>query len=61
MEIGYLKTSSMLLNEQLKTANTTIDDLKKSNKKIMKLLQTKVTDYKTKVTDYEKQIQDNAI
>jgi hypothetical protein len=45
------------LNEQLKTANTTIDDLKKSNKD-NEALQAKVTDYETKVTDYEKQIQD---
>lgn len=45
------------LNEQLKTANTTIDDLKKSNKG-NEDLQTKVTDYETKVKDYEKKIQD---
>ncbi|NFD30421.1 scaffolding protein [Clostridium botulinum] len=45
------------LNEQLKTANTTITDLKKSNKDNEEL-QTKVTDYETKVKDYEKQIQD---
>ncbi|MBU5440299.1 phage scaffolding protein [Tissierella sp. MSJ-40] len=45
------------LNEQLKTANTTIDDLKKSNKD-NESLQTKVTDYETKVKEYEKQIQD---
>ncbi len=45
------------LNEQLKTANTTITDLKKSNKDNEEL-QTKVTDYETKVKDYEKKIQD---
>lgn len=45
------------LNEQLKTANTTIGDLKKSNKDNEEL-QTKVTDYETKVKEYEKQIQD---
>ncbi|OSA84099.1 scaffolding protein [Clostridium botulinum] len=45
------------LNEQLKTANTTITDLKKSNKD-NEDLQTKVTDYETKVKDYEKKIQD---
>ena len=45
------------LNEQLKTANTTIDDLKKSNKD-NEALQTKVTEYETKVSEYEKQIQD---
>ena len=45
------------LDEQLKTANTTIDDLKKSNKDNEEL-QTKVTDYESKVSDYEKQIQD---
>lgn len=45
------------LNEQLKTANTTINDLKKSNKD-NEDLQTKVTDYETKVKDYEKKIQD---
>lgn len=45
------------LNEQLKTANTTINDLKKSNKDNEEL-QTKVTDYETKVKDYEKKIQD---
>ena len=45
------------LNEQLKTANTTIADLKKSNKD-NEDLQSKVTDYETKVKNYEKQIQD---
>ncbi|NFB57630.1 scaffolding protein [Clostridium botulinum] len=45
------------LNEQLETANTTITDLKKSNKD-NEDLQTKVTDYETKVKDYEKKIQD---
>ncbi len=45
------------LNEQLKTANNTIDDLKKSNKD-NEALQTKVGEYETKVKDYEKQIQD---
>ncbi|AUN11210.1 phage scaffolding protein [Clostridium botulinum] len=45
------------LNEQLKTANATITDLKKSNKDNGEL-QTKVTDYETKVKEYEKQIQD---
>ncbi|NFL75524.1 scaffolding protein [Clostridium sporogenes] len=45
------------LNEQLKTANTTIGDLKKNNTDNEEL-QTKVTDYETKVKDYEKKIQD---
>lgn len=45
------------LDEQLKTANTTINDLKKSNKD-NEDFQTKVTDYETKVKDYEKKIQD---
>ncbi|WP_291563704.1 MULTISPECIES: phage scaffolding protein [unclassified Clostridium] len=45
------------LNDQLKTANATIGDLKKSNKDNEEL-QTKVTDYETKVSEYEKQIQD---
>lgn len=45
------------LNEQLKTANTTITDLKKSNTD-NEALQTKVGEYETKVKDYEKQIQD---
>ncbi|HDK7179212.1 TPA: phage scaffolding protein [Clostridium botulinum] len=45
------------LNDQLKTANATIGDLKKSNKDNEEL-QTKVTDYETKVKEYEKQIQD---
>lgn len=45
------------LNEQLKTANTTIGDLKKSNKD-NETLQTKVGEYETKVKEYEKQIQD---
>ncbi|ACQ52965.1 phage scaffolding protein [Clostridium botulinum] len=45
------------LDEQLKNANTTITDLKKSNKDNEEL-QTKVTDYETKVKDYEKKIQD---
>ncbi|WMJ79543.1 phage scaffolding protein [Clostridium sp. MB40-C1] len=45
------------LNEQLKTANTTINDLKKSNKD-NEALQTKVGDYETKVKNYEKKIQD---
>ncbi|WP_085829385.1 phage scaffolding protein [Clostridium massiliodielmoense] len=45
------------LSEQLKTANTTITDLKKNNKDNEEL-QTKVTDYETKVKEYEKKIQD---
>lgn len=45
------------LSEQLKTANTTINDLKKDNKD-NEVLQTKVTDYEKKVNDYEKQIED---
>lgn len=45
------------LNEQLKTADTTISDLKKSNKD-NEDLQTKVTDYELKVKNYEKKIQD---
>ncbi|KIN80780.1 phage scaffolding protein [Clostridium botulinum] len=45
------------LDEQLKNANTTITDLKKSNKDNGEL-QTKVTDYEIKVKDYEKKIQD---
>ncbi|APC82404.1 phage scaffolding protein [Clostridium botulinum] len=45
------------LDEQLKNANTTITDLKKSNKD-NETLQTKVGDYETKVKDYEKKIQD---
>lgn len=45
------------LNEQLKTANTTITDLKKSNKDNEEL-QTKVTDYETKVKDYENKIKE---
>ncbi|MBU3193473.1 phage scaffolding protein [Clostridium algidicarnis] len=45
------------LSEQLKTANTTITDLKKSNGD-NETLQTKVKDYETKVKDYEKQIKD---
>lgn len=45
------------LNEQLKTANTTINDLKKSNGD-NESLQTKVGEYETKVKEYEKQIKD---
>ncbi|MEW8955600.1 phage scaffolding protein [Clostridium sp.] len=45
------------LNEQLKTANTTINDLKKNNKDNEEL-QAKVGEYETKVNEYEKQIQD---
>lgn len=45
------------LDKQLKTANTTITDLKKDNKDNEEL-QTKVTDYETKVKEYEKKIQD---
>ncbi|WP_125153107.1 phage scaffolding protein [Clostridium rectalis] len=45
------------LNEQLKTANTTINDLKKSNGD-NESLQIKVGEYETKVKEYEKQIQD---
>jgi hypothetical protein len=45
------------LNEQLKTANSTITDLKKDNKD-NEDLQTKVGDYETKVKGYEKQIKD---
>ncbi|GAA0122243.1 phage scaffolding protein [Clostridium faecium] len=45
------------LNEQLKTANTTIGDLKKSNID-NEALQTKVGEYEAKVKGYEKQIQD---
>jgi hypothetical protein len=45
------------LNEQLKTANTTITDLKKGNAD-NETLQTKVGEYETKVKTYEKQIQD---
>ncbi|OSB16700.1 scaffolding protein [Clostridium sporogenes] len=45
------------LNDQLKTANATITDLKKSNKDNGEL-QTRVTDYESKVKDYEKKIQD---
>ena len=45
------------LEEQLKTANTTINDLKKDNKD-NKDLQVKVTDYEKKLEDYEKQIKD---
>lgn len=45
------------LSEQLKTANTTINDLKKDNKD-NEGLQTKVTDYEKKLEDYEKQIKD---
>ncbi|MEW8955769.1 phage scaffolding protein [Clostridium sp.] len=44
------------LNEQLKTANTTIEDLKKNNTD-NETLQSKIGEYETKVTDYEKQIQ----
>lgn len=45
------------LNEQLKTANTTITDLKKNNKD-NETLQTRVGEYETKVKEYEKQIKD---
>lgn len=45
------------LDKQLKTANTTINDLKKDNKD-NEVLQTKVGEYETKVKDYEKQIKD---
>lgn len=45
------------LNDQLKTANSTITDLKKSNTD-NETLQTKVGEYETKVKDYEKKIQD---
>lgn len=55
---GYIdKNKFDTLEEQLKTANATIDDLKKSNKG-NEDLQTKVTEYETKVSEYEKQIQD---
>lgn len=43
------------LNQQLKTANTTIADLKKDNKG-NETLQVKVGEYETKVKEYEKQI-----
>lgn len=55
---GYIdKNKFDTLEEQLKTANATIDDLKKSNKD-NEDLQTKVTEYETKVSEYEKKIQD---
>ncbi|MEG0371602.1 MAG: phage scaffolding protein [Clostridium sp.] len=52
-----LKGQKDNLDEQLKTANETIGDLKKSNKGNEEL-QTKVTEYETKVTEYETKISD---
>lgn len=45
------------LNKQLKTANTTILDLKKNNKDY-ETLQVKVEEYESKVKEYEKKIAD---
>lgn len=45
------------LSNQLKTANTTINDLKKNNKD-NETLQTRVGEYEIKVKEYEKQIKD---
>ncbi|MCS4448643.1 phage scaffolding protein, partial [Clostridium botulinum] len=52
-----LKDQKTALDEQIKTANATIEDLKKNNKD-NETLQTKVGEYESKVSEYEKQIQD---
>lgn len=54
---GKLKEQKEALDEQIKTANATIEDLKKNNTD-NETLQTKVNEYETKVTDYEKKISD---
>ncbi|BDR66980.1 scaffold protein [Clostridium tetani] len=55
---GYVEKNKFDgVNNQLKSANTTIADLKKDNKD-NEVLQTKVGEYETKVKDYEKQIKD---
>lgn len=51
-----LKEQKAALDEQIKTANATIEDLKKNNKD-NETLQTKVGEYESKVSEYEKQIQ----
>ncbi|MBE1305648.1 scaffolding protein [Clostridium botulinum] len=51
-----LKEQKTALDEQIKTTNATIEDLKKNNKD-NETLQTKVGEYESKVSEYEKQIQ----
>lgn len=52
-----LKEQKVALDEQIKVANSTIEDLKKNNTD-NETLQSKISDYETKVNEYEKQIQD---
>ncbi|MEF9952206.1 MAG: phage scaffolding protein [Clostridium sp.] len=52
-----LKSQKEDVEGQLKTANDTITDLKKSNKD-NETLQTKISEYEGKVTEYEKKIAD---
>ncbi|MBE6058232.1 phage scaffolding protein [Clostridium sp.] len=52
-----LKEQKVALDEQIKTANVTIEDLKKNNTD-NETLQSKIGEYESKVSDYEKQIQD---
>ena len=52
-----LKEQKVALDEQIKTANATIEDLKKNNTD-NETLQSKIGEYESKVSDYEKQIQD---
>lgn len=52
-----LKEQKVALDQQIKTANATIEDLKKNNTD-NETLQSKIGEYESKVSDYEKQIQD---
>ncbi|SHI90254.1 Phage minor structural protein GP20 [Clostridium amylolyticum] len=52
-----LKEQKAALDEQINTANATIEDLKKNNTD-NNTLQTKVKEYEDKVSDYEKKISD---
>ncbi|EPY2290981.1 phage scaffolding protein [Clostridium sporogenes] len=52
-----LKEQKVALDEQIKTANATIEDLKKNNTD-NQTLQSKIGEYESKVSGYEKQIQD---
>ncbi|NFC87506.1 scaffolding protein [Clostridium botulinum] len=52
-----LKEQKVAVDEQIKTANATINDLKRNNTD-NETLQTKVSEYETKVSDYEKKISD---
>ena len=52
-----LKEQKVALDEQIKTANATIEDRKKNNTD-NQTLQSKIGEYESKVSGYEKQIQD---